>query len=245
MSRKRPASSPSRSGAVNFTFEHLVESIHAIHSEAAAQASRAVNLNLTVRNWLIGCYIAEYELRGNDRAVYGEKLLASLAAELTRLKVSNTNRRQLYRYLRFYRTYPGIVGALSPQFRALLPEGGSAKDQKVGTASPQSSLPAETLLNRLSYSHLELIVDQDAEPKRDFYAAESIQGNWSVRELRRQIFSLYVREVGLALSRGARAQTLPCPSAPPGPPHPKNLPRKLAPPARMCHTSPRRKGTPI
>ena len=94
-----------------FTFEHLVKSIHAVHSEAAVQATRAVNLSLTLRNWLIGCYIAEYELRGNDRATYGEKLLDSLAAEPTRFAVSNTNRRQLYRYLRFYRTYPGMVGA--------------------------------------------------------------------------------------------------------------------------------------
>ena len=152
-----------------FTFEHLVKSIHAVHSEAAVQATRAVNLSLTLRNWLIGCYIAEYELRGNDRATYGEKLLDSLAAEPTRFAVSNTNRRQLYRYLRFYRTYPGMVGALSPQFRALLPAGVSAGSPKVGTSSPQSSPSAETQLNRLSYRHLELIVDQDDERKRDFY----------------------------------------------------------------------------
>jgi DUF1016 N-terminal domain len=117
---KRSASGPSRSSLVGFTFEYLVKSIEAVHSEAAAQASRAVNLSVTLRNWLIGCCIAEYELRGKDRATYGERLLDSLAAELTRLKVSNANRRQLYRYLRVYRTYPGIVGTLSPQFSSLL-----------------------------------------------------------------------------------------------------------------------------
>ena len=68
--------------------------------------ARAVNVSLTLRNWLIGSYIAEYELRGKDRAAYGEKLFDSLAAELSGLSVSNSNRRQLYRYLRFYRTYP-------------------------------------------------------------------------------------------------------------------------------------------
>jgi DUF1016 N-terminal domain len=77
-----------------------------VHSEPAAQASRAVNVSLTLRNWLIGSYIAEYELLGKDRANYGEKLLDSLATELSVLNVSNSNRRQLYRYLRFYRTYP-------------------------------------------------------------------------------------------------------------------------------------------
>ncbi|HDL86719.1 MAG TPA: cytoplasmic protein, partial [Candidatus Acetothermia bacterium] len=44
----------------------------------AAQAGRAVNISLTMRNWLIGAYIAEYELRGLDRASYGDGLLAEL-----------------------------------------------------------------------------------------------------------------------------------------------------------------------
>jgi len=50
------------SKATRVTFENLVGSIHAVHREWAAQASRAVNLSLTLRNWLIGCRIAEYEL---------------------------------------------------------------------------------------------------------------------------------------------------------------------------------------
>jgi hypothetical protein len=69
---KPPAAQPSRAGSARLTFEHLVRSIHAVHAEAVAQVSRAVNFNLTVRNWLIGCYIAEYELPGKDRAAYGE-----------------------------------------------------------------------------------------------------------------------------------------------------------------------------
>ena len=205
---KRLASGPSRSGSAEFTFEHLVRSIEVVHSEAAAQAGRAVNLSLTLRNWLIGCYIAVYELRGKDRAVYGERLFVSLAAELTRLKVSNANRRQLYRYLRFYRTYPGIVGALSPQFRSLLPEGVSLDEPIVGTTSPPLPVSVEILLNRLSYSHLELIVDQDDEPKRDFYAAECIRGNWAVRELRRQIASLYYERTALSRDKAKLASSI-------------------------------------
>jgi len=99
-----------------------------------------------------------------------------------------------------------MVRALSPQFRSLLPEGGSTKEPKVGTASPQSSLPAEILLNRLSYSHLELIVDQDAEPKRHFYAAESIQGSWSDRELRPQIRG---RHLAQTMQRTSESKNVP------------------------------------
>jgi|SRR5208283_416363 len=50
------------------TFTSLIGSIRQIHDELAAQARRAVNVSLTLRNWLSGCYIAEYELRGADRA---------------------------------------------------------------------------------------------------------------------------------------------------------------------------------
>src|SRR5262249_27002496 len=117
------AKRPSRSRGAGFTFEDLVRSIQGVDARLAAQNARAVNVTLPLRNWLIGCYMAEYELNGADRAAYGEKLLDSLAAELDCLGTSNCNRRQLYRYLRFYRTYPGIVGTLSPQSRALLPVG--------------------------------------------------------------------------------------------------------------------------
>lgn len=98
-------------------FSHLVSAIRTVHETLATQANKAVNISLTLRNWLIGAYIAEYELHGADRAAYGDKLFAELADRLTQLEVSNCNRRQLYRYLRFYRVYPDIVGTLPPQLR--------------------------------------------------------------------------------------------------------------------------------
>jgi predicted nuclease of restriction endonuclease-like (RecB) superfamily len=180
-----------------WSFEKLVGFIRHVHDELAAQAGRAVNLSLTLRNWLIGCYIAEYELFGSDRASYGDSLLTELAKRLTDLKVSNCNRRQLYRYLRFYRLYPEIVGTMSAQLKNLLPSGGQAIE-KVGTASPQLRIPPEKLIHRLSYSHLELIVDLDDDLKRTFYEIECILGNWSVRELKRQINSLYYERSGLS-----------------------------------------------
>ncbi len=180
-----------------WSFKKLVGFIRQVHDELAAQAGRAVNLSLTLRNWLIGCYIAEYELCGSDRASYGDSLLTELANRLTDLKVSNCNRRQLYRYLRFYRLYPEIVGTMSPQLKKLLPARGQAVE-KVGTASPQLRIPPDKLIHRLSYSHLELIVDFDDDLKRTFYEIECIRGNWSVREFKRQINALYYERSGLS-----------------------------------------------
>lgn len=116
-------------------FGQLVSTIYHVHQELAVQASRAVNISLSLCSWMIGCYIAEYQLNGADRAGYGDNLLSSLSLELEKLQVSNSNKRQLYRYLRFYRFYPQIVGTLPPQFRELLPQ--DAEAVKVGTPSPQ------------------------------------------------------------------------------------------------------------
>ncbi|MEA2039008.1 MAG: PDDEXK nuclease domain-containing protein [Thermodesulfobacteriota bacterium] len=178
-------------------FDKLVGVIRQVHEELAAQAGRAVNISLTLRNWIVGCYIAEYELCGLDRASYGDSLLSELAKRLTDIKVSNCNRRQLYRYLRFYRLYPEIVGTLSAQLKKLLPAGAKAT-QKVGTASPQLRISPDKIIHRLSYSHLELIVDLDDDLKRAFYEIECIRGRWSVRELKRQINSLYYERSGLS-----------------------------------------------
>lgn len=180
-----------------WSFNKLVGYIQQVHNELSAHAGRAVNISLTLRNWLIGYYIAEYELSGSDRASYGGNLLRELAKRLTGLGVSNCNRRQLYRYLRFYRLYPEIVGTLPPQLKNLLPTD-NRPSEKVGTLSPQLQIAPEQLIQRLSYSHLELIVDLDDDLKRAFYQIECMRGNWSVRELKRQINSLYFERSGLS-----------------------------------------------
>jgi hypothetical protein len=90
MAKKRSKSLVKADG---LTFENLVLAIRGVDDDLAARAGRAVNVSLTLRNWLIGCYIAEYELRGADRARYGEKLLAKLADRLTRHGVSRTDSR--------------------------------------------------------------------------------------------------------------------------------------------------------
>jgi hypothetical protein len=89
------------------------------------------------------------------------------------------------------------VGTLSTQLKKLLPAGAKA-NEKVGTASPQFNISRDKLIRRLSYSHLELIVDLDDNLKRTFYEIECIRGNWSVREFKRQISSLYYERSGLS-----------------------------------------------
>ena len=81
-------------------FEALVKHISTIQSTLQAQAAHAVNLALTARNWLMGCYIVEFEQNGEDRAAYGEQLLKKLEQ---RLNVKGLNERRFREFRRLYR----------------------------------------------------------------------------------------------------------------------------------------------
>ena len=81
-------------------FEALVKHISTIQSTLQAQAAHAVNLALTARNWLMGCYIVEFEQNCEDRAAYGEQLLKKLEQ---RLNVKGLNER---RFREFRRAIP-------------------------------------------------------------------------------------------------------------------------------------------
>ena len=206
---------------MNFT--SLVQAIAGIHERSHASATKAVNMALTTRNWLIGAYIHEYELRGLDRADYGERLIDKLADALLALQVPACERRRLFAFLTFYRAYPQIQETLSPRlldsdsgqiFPSLTgdlaqPPQGQC-DSIVRSLTAQFQVPGKLIVERLSFTHLEML-SAIADPlKRAFYEIESIKGTWSVRELRRQIGSLYFERSGLSkdnekLSRMANA----------------------------------------
>jgi predicted nuclease of restriction endonuclease-like (RecB) superfamily len=196
-------------------FDDLVKAIRDADSALVTRATKAVNISLTMRNWLIGKYVSEYELNGADRADYGKRILAELADRLD--GVSNCNQRQLNRYNRFYQTYPQIWGTVSPElnlpFVTLKNEEITSAESVFfdtrnangiwGTASPKFHA---RLLESLSYSHFEKLVEIDDDTKRLFYETECLRGGWSVRELRRQIGSLYYERSGLSLDKDGLAE---------------------------------------
>ncbi len=98
--------------AERMSFPSLVAAIRQMHEQCAAQVNRAVNVSLTLRNWMIGGYIYHYELHGSDRAAYGEELIDRLAAELNRQKVTACDPPRLYGYLALFRVYPQIKDAI-------------------------------------------------------------------------------------------------------------------------------------
>lgn len=189
-------------------FPALVDAIHRVHQQCAAYAGKAVNVSLTLRNWMIGRHIAEFELNGADRAIYGKQLLRALSAELRKVDVSGCGERQLYGYLSFYRTYPEISRSLTADFRELLPAATSKSEgePKLRSVTAKLRVPGHNLFNRLSYTHLEQLVAIDEPLKRAFYEIECLRCNWSVRELKRQIGSLYFERSGLSRNKAKLAE---------------------------------------
>jgi predicted nuclease of restriction endonuclease-like (RecB) superfamily len=59
-------------------------------------------------------------------------------------------------------------------------------------------VPADKILSNLSYTHLEQLFTIEEPLKRAFYEMECIKGTWSVRELKRQINSLYFERMGIS-----------------------------------------------
>ena len=59
-------------------FNKFISQLNQTHVSFQQNAFQSVNLRLTVRNWLIGFYIVEFEQSGKDRAKYGEKLIEEI-----------------------------------------------------------------------------------------------------------------------------------------------------------------------
>lgn len=136
-------------------FKQLVKIIHQAHDYLNNHAVTVVNQSLTIRNWLYGYYIIEYEQNGQDRAKYGDKLLVILANNLKGKGIKGLSQRNLYNFCLFYLTYPDFVLAL---IDLELPESIlqtlSAKSAKAKQINRKIGITPKILIERLSFSHL-------------------------------------------------------------------------------------------
>lgn len=156
---------------------------------------------------MVGYYIVEFEQNGENRAEYGSKLLKRISERLNIKGLSVTN---LKLFRQFYIAYPQIVNIFtSKQFLSISQTVSDQLETVIAkklplkisqTVSDQSikGVPAEKLIQKLSFSHFVELLQIDDFVKRTFYEVECIKGTWDVRELRRQIGSLYHERSGLS-----------------------------------------------
>jgi len=76
-------------------FEELIDNVYYTHCLFQQNAKKAVNQNLTIRNWLYGFYIVEFEQNGEDRAKYGTRLLEEMAKSIKSKGIKGLDARTL------------------------------------------------------------------------------------------------------------------------------------------------------
>jgi predicted nuclease of restriction endonuclease-like (RecB) superfamily len=184
---------------VEIDFAKLVSSIQVASDNLSKAASHAVNSAITLRNWIIGHYILEYEQQGTDRAQYGARLIDQLSERLTQLKIPRVDSRDLRRCRQFAQVYPQIRETLSPEFHKLLLASQLESNQEIRQSEPAKS--GGELISRFSFSHFCELIRCESSEKRAFYETECIRGGWSVRELKRQINSLLYERSELSIDK--------------------------------------------
>jgi predicted nuclease of restriction endonuclease-like (RecB) superfamily len=189
---------------------------------------RAINRTMVYTYYEIGRMIVEDEQQGAHRAEYGNNILKELSVELTKnfgRGFSETNLKQMRS---FYILYSPSISTASLQKlqntdnkqiairQTLSDELQNADNEQTAIRQTVSdelqntdnediqnfqTLPTKSLVPefRLSWSHYLKLMRIENEAERKFYEIESVNNNWSLRELQRQFNSaLYER---LALSR--------------------------------------------
>jgi predicted nuclease of restriction endonuclease-like (RecB) superfamily len=193
----------------------MLERVVRLVAEARRTSARSVNALMTATYWLIGRHIVEFEQSGKSKAQYGEEVIDQLASDLTGRFVRGFTRSNRFNMRAYYAANPRIVQTLSGQLQ--LPEKIQTASGKSAPAVRKSRVPSEliaTLANAfpLPWSAYVRLLSVTSEQARRFYETEALRGGWSVRQLDRQINSLFYERTALSrnkakmLTKGAAAR---------------------------------------
>lgn len=156
-------------GALETEYTTLIREIKSILSKARYTSFTAVNTEMLKAYFEIGRKIVEEEQKGGERATYGGNLLEKLSKELTKEFGKGYSLSTLKNMRLFYKTYNDSISQ---------------------TVSGQSY--------KLTWSHYSELIKIDEELKRRYFEKYTIAENLSVRELKRQIYSLHYERLLLS-----------------------------------------------
>jgi len=199
----------------------LLTGIGALLEESRRAVVRAVNCFMTATYWEVGRRIVEFEQGGKQRAEYGEELLERLSRDLTERHGRGFGVDNLERFRQFFLRYPAsnISATLSRKssgdtesaiLQTLSAKSDSSARPISATALRKFTLPdwvefLRTLAARfpLPWSHYVKLLTVKDENARHFYEDEALRGGWSVRQLDRQIGSLFYERTLLSKDKAA------------------------------------------
>lgn len=157
--------------------------IVALLESARASAARSVNTIMTATYWEIGRRIVASDRGGGTRASYGEVLIPRLAEELTQRFGRGFGWRNLTQMRNFYLAWPS---------EAILQ-----------TVSAEFNLPSLASRFPLPWSAYVCLLAVRNPAARAFYEAESLRCGWTVRQLVRQVDSLFYERALLSRNKAA------------------------------------------
>lgn len=192
-------------------YSGLLADVVSLLETARRTSVRVTNAVMTATYWEIGRRIVEVEQHGDQRADYGDELIKRLAADLTVRFGRGFGWRNLYRMRGFHLAYPEILPTLSaisgdvaegqttvntilPTVLAKLPPEQEESLATIGRLAPRFPLP---------WSHYEKLLTLQDQKARHFYETEALRGGWSVRQLDRQISSLFYQRTLLSKNKAA------------------------------------------
>lgn len=169
----------------------LAQIVDAI-TEARRRAARSVNAIMSATYWLIGRGIVDEEQRGESRATYGEELIERLARDLTGRFGRGFGKSNLWQIRAFYLAYADILQTASRESSA------AGGPRILQTASGESELGVVASRLPLPWSHYVHLLVVKNELARKFYESEALRGGWTVRQLKRQIDSLFYERTAMS-----------------------------------------------
>ncbi len=183
-------------------YNHILEEVVELLETGRRASARALNLFLTTTYWQIGRRIVEFEMAGKDRAEYGSEIIDRLSVDLGSRFGRGFSRRSVYQMRSFYLAYPAIVQSVIAQSSR------RRSNRIVQSTIAQSAIPQFPL----PWTHYVRLIAVRDEHARKFYEAEVLRGGWSVRQLDRQINTLFYERTALSrnkiamLTKGAKAR---------------------------------------
>lgn len=155
------------------TIDALYSRASSVIEQARETAYRQINEALVKRNWELGKLIAEEELNGQDRAIYGASIIKGLSKRLTATYGKGFTKTNLYSFTNFYQMFPKIFH----------------------TACGKSPI-------LLSWSHYRTLIQELNADARNWYEREAMQQNWGVRTLQRNVSSQYYYRIVASQRKG-------------------------------------------
>jgi len=182
-------------------YKGLVKRVSLLIEEARRKTVRHINTIITQTYWEIGRLIVKEEQKGKRRAKYGEQLLLKLSNDLAKKFGKGFSERNLRNMRGFYLSFPIRQTTSAKSLKEQKFQMVSGKSKTVSRKSEIRQTLSDQFEPMLSWSHYCELLKVEELLARSFYEKESIQNNWSVRELKRQINSMLFERLTLSKSK--------------------------------------------